>query len=96
MDIQTLELYPILALVHTFAGKLAGKRIIMHCDNEALVFILNKQTSTSPSVMQLLLLLTHRINFRACHIPGALNMIAENLSSSHVTPDMLSSYGMNR
>ena len=63
--IQVLELYPILLLVATFAEKMGGSHIVFHTDNQAIVAVLNKQTSKCPRIMAilrslvLLLLLQH-------------------------------------
>ena len=59
--------------------------IIMHTDNQALVCIINKQTSKSKRVMMLvrkmvLLLLENNIMFKAQHIYGKVNNIADALS----------------
>ena len=57
----------------------------MHTDNQALVSIINKQTSKSKRVMMLvrkmvLLLLENNIMFKAQHIYGKVNNIADALS----------------
>ena len=100
-DIQTLELFPILGLVSTFADFLQGKSLIMHCDNLALVHILNNQTSKSPSVMTLLrplvlILLRKKIVFRAVHIPGISNSLADMLSRQLAGPEVLHRFGMDK
>ena len=100
LDIQTLELFPILGLVFTFGRVLAGKSLVMHCDNLALVHMLNNQTSKSSSVMKLLrplvlLLLKSNIRFRAVHIPGVENSLADLLSRQLAGPEVLRRFGMD-
>ena len=53
-SIQVLELYPILLLVATFAEKMGGSHIVFHTDNQAIVAVLNKQTSKCPRIMAIL------------------------------------------
>ena len=100
LDIQTLELFPILGLVAAFKLRLAGLNLIMHCDNLALVHILNAQTSKSSTVMTLLrplvlLLLENKILFRAVHIPGVENSLADMLSRQLASPEVLRRHGMD-
>ena len=100
VDIQTLELFPILGLVLTFADQLAGKSIVMHCDNLGLVHMLNKQTSKSVSVMTLLRplvlsLLKNNILVKAIHIPGVENSLCDLLSRQRAGPEVLRLYGMD-
>ena len=62
-----------------------NKKIIMFIDNSALVSIVNRQLSKSKRVMMLirrmvLLILRNNIIFKAQHIIGKENNIAESLS----------------
>ena len=100
-DITVLELYPILMMVGTFAHKLANSRIIFHCDNQAIVAVINKQSSKCKKIMQLvrplvLTLLQSNIYFRAVHIPGVHNTLCDILSRSQATPEVLRRYGMQQ
>lgn len=72
---------------NVFVGEkyFANKKIIMYIDNNALVSIVNRQTSKSKRVMVLLrklvlLLLRNDIMFKAQHILGKKNNIADSLS----------------
>ena len=65
------------------------KCISIFTDNGTLVDVINRQTSKEPKVMTLiphlvLNCLTHNILFRACHIPGFLNVQANHLSRFQV------------
>ena len=100
LDIQTLELYPVLALILSFSPYLAGKSIVMHVDNLGLVHMLNKQTSRSKSVMALLrplvlCFLTNNIKFKAVHIRGSLNILCDLISRQQASPEVLRFYGMD-
>lgn len=85
-EMSFLELVPILLSISLWGQKLfKNKKIIMHTDNQALVSIINKQTSKSKRVMMLvrkmvLLLLENNIMFKAQHIYGKVNNIADALS----------------
>ena len=99
LNTSLLELYPIFLLVHMFAPKLARASLTFHCDNMAVVHILNRQTSKCPLIMSLvrpvvLQLLRYNIRFRACHIPGVNNTLCDVLSRSQDPKDTLHRYGM--
>ena len=60
------------------------------CDNEAVVHIINKQTSKDPKVMSVLRFfiiqcMKYNILFRAKHVPGQKNVLADALSRQQVT-----------
>ncbi len=57
----------------------------MHCDNLAVVTIINTKRSKCKKIMSLvrrltLLTLQHNFYFKACHVPGVSNEIADSLS----------------
>lgn len=84
-DITFLELVPIVLAFTIWAKTLRNKKIILHIDNLALVQIINKQSSSSDRVMFLirpLMLVTikNNIQFKAQHIPGNQNGIADAIS----------------
>ena len=85
LDITTLELYPIVAAIQLWGARFANKRIILHTDNMALTFIINKLTSKDPKIMVLvrklaLLVLKFNILFQCEHIIGKNNVLADALS----------------
>ena len=89
LNITVLELYPTVADVETWGAAWANSSICFYTDNEALVAIINKQTSKEPFVMALLrkLILSclrRNINFTACHIPGRDNTLADRLSRCQI------------
>ena len=90
VNIAIKELLPIVLAVRLWATSLANKRILFFCDNEAIVAVINKQSSKEPTIMNLVRTLVaasliHNIQFRAKHIPGKHNIIADFLSRSQVS-----------
>ena len=84
-DITYKELFPIVVAIELWGSQLANKRVLFRCDNQAVVTILNKQSTRSKLSMNILrkfvlACLTHNIRFKAKHIPGAKNGIADALS----------------
>ena len=84
-DITFLELIPISLAFMLWSHKLQGKKLLLHTDNLGLVSILNKKSSKSKRVMHLirplvLNSLMHNIQFKAIHIVGKDNGIADALS----------------
>ncbi|XP_067290331.1 uncharacterized protein [Pseudorasbora parva] len=79
------ELYPIIIAAHLWGHEWSSKNIVMHCDNLATVHCINKGLSKSPKIMPLLRRLTwlsacNQFTFKAVHIPGHQNQIADALS----------------
>jgi hypothetical protein len=84
-NIVTLELFPIVLAVMVWGPQLFRKCILFHTDNQALVQIINKQTSKDKATMHLVrnlvsLCLKHNLHFKAVHIPGYQNILADSLS----------------
>ena len=84
-NITVLELFPIVAAIRLWATQLANMRIIIHTDNQALVHILNKQTSKDAKIMVLvrhfiILCMTHNVQFKVVHVPGCQNTLSDKLS----------------
>ncbi|XP_063060227.1 uncharacterized protein LOC134453282 [Engraulis encrasicolus] len=84
-SIALFEMYPIVAASVLWGKAWSRRRITMHCDNEAVVAIINKGRSSCPLIMPLLRRLTWQsvlFNFivTAEHIPGLCNVVADSLS----------------
>ena len=99
LNIALLEIFPILVLVASFGPKIQNSKILFHCDNSAVVAIVNKQTSTDKLIMKVvrplvLLLLEYNINLKTEHIPGVNNVLADSISRFQVHPALLHQYGM--
>ena len=88
-NITLLELYPIMLALEFWGSRLANHAVLFLCDNEAVVHIINKQSSKEPNIMVLvrrlvLSALKFNILFKAKHIPGKHNNIADRLSRFQV------------
>lgn len=85
ISIAWQELFAFVVACHLWAHEFSNKRILVFCDNESVVSIVNTKRSRIPRVMDLvrhLTLLTLKFNFyiRAEHIEGKKNDIADSLS----------------
>ena len=84
-----LELYPIVAAVAVWGHMWKNRSVRFYPDNEAVVNIINKQTSKEHHVMTLLrklvlTCLTYNVKFTAEHVPGVNNNLADKLSRLQV------------
>ncbi|KAM4704927.1 uncharacterized protein WCC33_009743 [Rhinophrynus dorsalis] len=84
-NLAFLELFPIVVAVEIWGEKLRNKKVLFWSDNMAVVHVINRSTSKSYPVLALLrhlvlLCLRHNISFRARHVPGMDNAIADSLS----------------
>lgn len=85
MDISFKELFPIVIALLCWGHILANNCISFHTDNVSVVHMINSQTSHDPACMFLLrkLVITsmsRNILFKAIHVPGVSNSIADALS----------------
>ena len=88
-DITLLELYPIVLSLNLWGEKIRNRNIEFHTDNMALVSIINSTSSSKETIMILVRILVStmlRFNFtfRAVHIPGVHNDLADALSRLQV------------
>jgi hypothetical protein len=84
-SIALKELFPITLAIEMWGPLLSSKRILLHCDNQSVVSIINAQTSKCPLIMRLVRRLTvasmsSNLVLRSQHIPGAANTLADHLS----------------
>ena len=89
LNIALLELYPICVAMHIWASELKNKCITLHSDNQAVVAIINSNTSKDPMIMILvrklvLTCMSNNIFVRAHFIPGTSNTIPDLLSRNQV------------
>jgi hypothetical protein len=74
---------------------------VLHCtDNEGLIPIINKQSTSSKFIMkivrQLVLKLIHfNISLYAKHVPGKTHILCDRISRFQETPQLLQEYNMN-
>ncbi|KAK3090799.1 hypothetical protein FSP39_014735 [Pinctada imbricata] len=83
--ITVKELFPIVIALELFSEQMCNQCIEFFSDNEAVVFIINKQTSKQPTLMKLVrrlvtTALRYNILFKASHIPGVTNISSDHLS----------------
>ena len=84
-NIAILEFYPIVLSLYLWGREMRNRCILFFTDNEALVHVINKQSCKDKTLMsfvrQLVLVsLRNNIVFRAKHIPGSRNCLADALS----------------
>ena len=84
-NLSLLEFYPIVVATFVWSAAMSNKRLIIHCDNLASVFIVNKLKALDEATMSLVRLfalhcLQSNIWFQARHIPGATNHGPDALS----------------
>lgn len=84
-DVTFLEMIPILIAVKVWGPMLVNKKILFRVDNLALVHILNKQTSKSKRIMDLIRQfvlhnMKNNIIWRSVHISGLENGLADAIS----------------
>ena len=85
MSIAWQELFALVVACHLWGSDFANKRILLFCDNESVVSIVNSKRSHVPRVMDLLrhltlLTLEHNFYLKVRHIEGKQNEIADALS----------------
>ena len=79
------ELFPIVLSLILWGHEWKNQKVIFHCDNQAVVCSINKQSTKEKSSMHLLRMLVTiclklNIVFKAVHIPGKINQCADALS----------------
>jgi predicted Zn-ribbon and HTH transcriptional regulator len=79
------ELYAVVTMLATFAYKLEGKRLLINCDNEAIVHVLQTGTSKNIEIMSLVrtmfyICAQHSMECSAAHVRGTANTAADALS----------------
>jgi hypothetical protein len=85
MSIAWRELYAVVTVLATFASSLRGKRILINCDNQAIVHVLQTGTSKNNAIMNLVRTMFYicahfSLECSAIHVRGTLNQAADALS----------------
>ena len=89
-NIAWKELFAIAAAVNTWGHLWARKKVLFHCDNQAVVDIWKTGTTKSSDIMALVRMLyfcaaRYNIHVIVTHIAGVNNSIADALSRYQVT-----------
>ena len=84
-SIEAQELYPIVVAASIWGKQWSSKRILIKCDNAPVVKAVNKGHTKIPLLSDLLrvivfLSMSHNFLFRAVHLPGRVNELADSLS----------------
>ena len=84
-NIAFLEFYPIVLSLHLWGHTIKNQRVLFFTDNEALVHVINKQSCRDKDLMffvrkLVLVCLNYNICFKAKHVPGLQNKLADSLS----------------
>ncbi len=90
MSMAFMELYPIVVAGYLWGDLWQEKRILFHCDNQAVVSILKKGRSKAKCVNRLMRALTmcaarNNFVFYSRYVPGLNNDIADSLSRQQWT-----------
>lgn len=88
-NIAFLEFYPIVLSLYLFGEEMHNNCILFFTDNDALVHVINKQSCKDKLLMfcvrkLVAICLKHNILFRAKHIAGVFNTLADSLSRLQV------------
>ena len=98
--ISVKELFPIVLALKILPSYLRDMQLLVLCDNESVVYVINKMTSSEVGLMSLIRKLTvslMQLNtvIRAKHVPGKSNVLADMLSRFQDTPQILGKYGLD-
>ena len=88
-DIIWKELFAVASAVNTWGYRWSRKKVLVHCDNQAVVDIWKKGTTNCPEVMALIRMLyfcavQYNIHVLVTHIAGTDNSFADALSHFQV------------
>ena len=88
-DIQWKELFAVLLAATAWGAQWSRKRILIHCDNHAVVDVWRSGTTKHKALMRLIRSLfftaaKHNFTVLLKHIPGVDNSIADSLSRSQL------------
>ena len=88
-NIAILEFYPIVLSLCLWGHRMANRSVLFFTDNKALVYVINKQSCKDKTLMQfvrklVLVCLQNNILFKAKHITGTYNRLADLLSRFQV------------
>ena len=84
-NIAVLEFFPIVLSLFLWGSAMSNRCILFFTNNEALVHVINKQSCKDQHLMffvrkMVLICLKYNVLFKAKHIPGIHNHLADSLS----------------
>ena len=85
--------------ISIFGHCLVNRNVLFHSDNQAVVDVLNKQSSKDKHLMLLvrplvLVLIRYNINLKLKHIPGLKNVLPDAISRFQATHQLLKDHAM--
>ena len=85
MSISVKELVPIVAAATIWGPLWSGSHVLFHCDNEAVITVLQNRNAHETTLVQLLQCLffysaRFQFHFSATHIPSVHNVVADAIS----------------
>lgn len=88
-NIAVLEFYPVLTAIQVWGKALENKNLVFVTDNEAIVSVINTQTTKHKQILFLLRLLVleclrRNICFSAVHVPSKQNLACDLLSRAKI------------
>ena len=97
LHINFKEAFAIFLAARRWGSLWANHHVIIWCNNQAAVAMINKGTAAKPTVMSWLrhlfwLSAIHNFCISAVYIPGVANIRADIISRMHLTPSLLRFY----
>ena len=88
-SIEFLELYAVAVSILLWIKNFKNSRVALFCDNESVVWMINRQSSRCPNCMTLIRVivlecLIHNVRFYAKHVRTHLNSRADALSRNRI------------
>ena len=89
LPITQKEVLPVVLACAVWGREWNKRQVVVHCDNEAAVVVLNSGYSRDPHIMHLLRALFfikawYQIDMTVCHISGKVNTVADAISRDNL------------
>ena len=94
-NIVHLEMINILVAVRTWTPQWQGRKVVIHCDNQAVVSVLSsghtRNMTLAAMARNINMITAHLdIDLITAHIEGKLNVVADTLSRLSINPGLMS------